>query len=137
MDGAFVVKNGSNTFACVCSSIPWPVSWTSSETYGPGDAAARRLLVRRADIDVPGRERQTSAGGHRIARVDDQVHDHLLQLCVVGNHARLAVDERDGQVDVLANQTPEHPLHVGDEGVQVEHAGGRLGAAAEREQLSA
>ena len=59
------------------------------------------------------------ATGHRVARRDGQVHDHLLQLAAVGAHVGLTL-LGDDQLDVRADQAPQHVGDVADRGVDVE-----------------
>ena len=65
-------------------------------------------------------DHEPAAGGHRVAGVDDEVHQHLLELAAVhldGADVRLGahVDR-----DVLADQPAEHLVQLGDERVDVE-----------------
>src|SRR5207247_4757768 len=59
----------------------------------------------------------------RVAGVDGQVHQHLLELGRVGLH-RQGRGQNDGaQLDVVAEQAAEHLGIVHDEGVQVDDPG--------------
>ena len=90
MPCSLVVKNGSNSFARVCSSMPVPVSDDAQPRVAAGfpfDQRDRRGLV---DVDFLDAHRHASALRHRIARVDDQVQHDLLDLAGVGDdHQRL------------------------------------------------
>ena len=88
------------------------------------------------DDDVGRLDRDRAAARHRVAGVDREVDDHLLELRGVGaNRAELRVEHRQ-ELDVLADQAAEHHVHVGDDDVQVEDARLEHLAAAEREQLA-
>jgi len=80
--------------------------------------------------------RQRSTIGHRVARVDDEVHQHLLHLSVVSaDEAEIRVEPRLQQ-DVLAEYTQEHAFHLADDAVQVEERRLEDLLPAEGEQLS-
>jgi hypothetical protein len=53
-------------------------------------------------------DREAPAGRHRIARIDDQVHDQLLHLAGVDEDIAdgLVADERE--IDVCADQSAQH-----------------------------
>ena len=66
-----------------CSgAMPWPVSLTTSRTYWPGASVAGRSLAaaRRCVVSM----QQPAALRHRVARVDDQIQQHALELVAVG-----------------------------------------------------
>ena len=44
------------------------------------------------------------AVGHRVARVDGQVHHHLLELPMIGLHAANRRVERDDDLDIFADE---------------------------------
>src|SRR2546428_639605 len=100
---------------------------------GRGRMHRNELGVQR---DVACRDAQPAAGRHGISRIDREVDDDLLDLSRVGHDEVELRVERDDELDVLADQTPEHVAHAGDGGVEIEWLpGGRL-IAAEREELS-
>src|ERR1041384_4716369 len=92
------------------------------------------LLGGRGQLHVPGLDRHPAAFGHGVARVDDQVHDRLLQL------SRIRLDRVESraqghlQLDVLADHPAEHALHRAHQGVEIDEPGLHHLAAAEREQ---
>ena len=106
--------------------MPTPVSLTISATCEPGDAPRCWRSEGLVQFDIGGLEGELAAAGHRVPRVDGQVHEDLLELARVGLHA----PERrilDGQeLDVLADQPPEHLLHVCDHRIEVQHLGWRI-----------
>ena len=88
--GPLVVKNGSKARSATSGAMPVP----SSETRDL-DAVAGA-----ADGD-----RQRPAVGHRVAGVDGEVHEHLLELRAVGEHGRqLRRRTEISQRDVLAER---------------------------------
>jgi len=90
------------------------------------------LLVQR---DARGPDAQPAAAGHGVAGVDGEVQKHLLELPGVGVDRACGGIERRGELDVLAEQAPQHPVHVRDHGIDVEHLGSEHLPAAERQQL--
>jgi hypothetical protein len=49
---------------------------------------------------------------HRITSVDNEIHDDFLDLGWVCHYLSREWVERDGEFDVLANETLEHALRV-------------------------
>ena len=78
---------------------------------------------------------QPAAGGHRVARVDHEVHEHLLEPPRVAVEQHRAPAGLDHQRDVLVDQPLEHRLQPGDELAEVEELAARRLAAAEAQQL--
>ena len=79
---------------------------------------------------------QRAAVGHRVAGVDGEVHEHLLQARAVGEDRGQVVADGDLQLDELAERAREQRLEVGDERADVEHLGVHDLAAAEHQQLA-
>ena len=72
----------------------------------------------------------------RIAGVHGQVGEHLIELDRIDVHARHVVAGLPDEVDVLANQPPQHLQHARDGRVDVQHTrSGRL-ATGVPEQLA-
>ena len=92
--------------------------------------------IRFVDVDVRGFDRQAAARRHRVARVDRQVEDDLFELAGVGPDARQRRRERRRELDVFANQPPQHVAHVGDQRIQIDDRRLHHLLAAECEQLS-
>ncbi len=105
--------------ARVAGSIPTPV-------VGNGEPHVRARLA--AEVlahegfvrnHVGGLDRQAASGGHGVARVDDQVHDHLLE---VARSARTRPSLLAGQqleLDQLAQRARQHAIHVRQHVVQI------------------
>jgi hypothetical protein len=106
---------------------------------GDGDAdvpSGQRAVGAVLDLGVRELDRQHPAGGHRVAGVHDQVDDDLLELAGV-RLDRPEVRRRDAaKLDVLADQSREHLLELGDELGEVEHARLEHLAAAEGEEMA-
>ena len=117
-----VVKNGSKIWATVCSVHADPVVSDDQQ----------RLALVGCPCDF---DREVSAVGHRIASVDCQVRDHLLDLCPVGVDERRLVRPDGRQLDVFVDHPPQQLDHVGDDIAEVEDLGVHHLAAAEGEQL--
>ena len=89
---------------------------------------------RRAQVDVGRLDGQSPAIRHGILGIDREVGDDLLDLRGVGPHrARRA--RHHGELDVLADQAPEHGHQPRHDGGQVEDARLEHLLAAEREEL--
>jgi hypothetical protein len=73
---------------------------------GPGAGHARGPGL--VEPDRRGAHRHASAHGQRVARVDDQVREHLLDLVAVGADARRNRAQVGHQLDVLADHAPQH-----------------------------
>ena len=101
-----VVKNGSKMRAWTSGSMPTPVSLTLSCTYSPQrDAdAAVPLGVRLVQLGDLGRDGDPAAALHRIAGVEHEVHQHLLELAAVGPDLARLWRERELQAMILAQR---------------------------------
>ena len=73
--------------------------------------------------------------GHRVARVDREIEEHLLDLAAVRPNARERRLGLDGELDVLADDAPQHRTDAAHDLTQVEHRRLQHLLAAEREQL--
>jgi hypothetical protein len=104
------------------------------------DVAARRDArgggPARRELDLPRRDHEAPAVGHRVARVHREVHEHLLELAGIRERLREAGREVELERDVLADEAAEHLLEAARElgerrRLRLEHL-----AAAEREELA-
>ena len=80
-----VVKNGSKMRPWTSSGMPMPLSRTRNSTNRPGvisSACASFGVTSRFD----GLNREASAFRHRVARIEREVDDHLLELRGIGAH---------------------------------------------------
>jgi hypothetical protein len=93
------------------------------------------LRVGAVQLHVGGLDRELAAPRHGVARVDRQVHDHLVELAGVAHHAADG-PEHDAELHVLADEPREHLLHVPDHHAQGEHLAACRVLAAEREELA-
>ena len=84
---------------------------------------------------IAGFDRQAPALGHRVARVDDEVHDDLLDLSGVDPVSGRVALLRDRHHDVLADDAPQHRLDLLQRDVEVDHLGLQHLLAAEGEHL--
>jgi len=85
--------------------------------------------------DVGGLNGERAALRHRIAGVDSEVHDHLLNLAGVGLRAPQGRINPQVEVNALRDQAAQHLVHLGNDGVEVEHLRLQRLFAAERKQL--
>src|SRR5690606_15260629 len=83
-----------------------------------------------------GGDRQLPPLWHGVARVDDQVQDHLLELSHVPLDAWQGLDEIEAQMYLLVEHALNHVLDVADDLVQVELLGAQGLPAAEAQQLA-
>ena len=74
----------------ISGAMPLPLSSTTSATLRPSAAG----VGARGDA-------QRAAGGHRGARVGDEVEEHLRELAGVGARARFAVGEIVDELDLF------------------------------------
>jgi len=61
-----------------------------------------------------------AAVGHCVFRVDDQIHDDLLELTGVGASAADVGSKLSGEFDIFADEGAQQALHVGDDRVDVD-----------------
>jgi hypothetical protein len=82
---------------------------------GGEDGVTRRLewMPVADDVDVVRGDGNRAPLRHRIARVDDQIQDHLLDLPAVSSHASKGGGGLDLQLDVRADQTRQHARQSG------------------------
>ena len=88
------------------------------------------------EIDVGGLELEQPAVRHRVARVDRQVHDHLLDLPAIRPHHAEPGRGHDPECDVLAQHSTEHGAHAGQHLVEIEHRQVSHLLAAEHQELA-
>jgi len=73
------------------------------------------------DVNVGSLDRKGAAIGHGIPRVDNQVHDDLLDLAGVGKDIAEIGSEDRLQFDVFRKQASEHLIKVAQQLVKVEY----------------
>jgi hypothetical protein len=96
-----VVKNGSKRWRCTSSVHPDAgVAHRQQHVRARRPLAAQRHEVP-VELDVGRLDRQPPAVGHRVARVGRQVHDHPLELCLVGLDRRQVGREPDADADIV------------------------------------
>jgi hypothetical protein len=77
----------------------------------------------RFHIDIAGFDSQMAAFGHGVAGVDTEVEKHLLHLAHIGPHAEKVSRFNGDQLNVLADQTPQHFFQVGHDLIEIHHSG--------------
>src|SRR5262249_12490201 len=77
--------------------------------------AAESLAVARRDVDRLDADAEAPAPGHRVARVDSEVQEHLLELTRVRADVARGVGDAHRDSDMLADDAAEHPVHVADD----------------------
>jgi hypothetical protein len=125
------VKNGSKSRSRVSSVMPTPLSVTV-EHDAPGSQGRRRLLrCGHVDADV-----QEPARGHRVAGVQAEIHQHLLQLARIAFYDGGLGARRQLERDALRNQPAEHAEQVTVQVAQVDDLSGQGLAPAELKELA-
>src|SRR5262249_2065097 len=92
------------------------------------DMAARVLLI---ELNVGGLDRQLAAFGHRVASIDGQVDQHLLDLPGVGANQAEIGRRQHYQLDIFADQTAQQLIQTCQQVVRIKNS--RLDALLARE----
>ena len=71
-------------------------------------------------------------GDHRVAGVDREVDDHLLELAGIGAHRAEAAAVLDLELDPLAEQPVEQMRDLGDDVGELEHLRAQASAGARK-----
>lgn len=66
-------------------------------------------------------DREAAPRGHGIARVHREIQEDLLDLAFIGLHVGWLRRERDGELDILAQDAPEHLLDLSDLLLEIEN----------------
>ena len=103
---------------------------------GSRNRAEMRLRERLVQVDVGRFDGQLPAVGHCVACVHREVHDHLLDLIRIRADASQIVCGHRHERDMLADEAPQHLVHLGHDDVEVEHFGLQHLAPAVRQQLT-
>ena len=85
----------------------------------PGGHVRSRRRVVRVEVDEGRLDDQFASIRHRVARIDDQVEQDVLQPQRVQPHGNGAVVELEADPDVLGNRAPEHFRHAANRLVEV------------------
>ena len=100
---------------------------------GPAVGERRRPVL--AELDLVEPHGDAAAVGHRVARVDDEVHHALLDLSRVGDDDERPGGDDDLEIDLRSDQPAQHRVHAAYDVGEREAARPRRLPAAEREQL--
>src|ERR1700727_436429 len=110
---------------------------------GEGDHDIRTMFDERifgvigvVQNDAGGADADFAAVRHGIFSIDHEIHDDLFELSGIGAGAADGGLEVGGEFDILADQRAEEPLHVFDDGVDVNHFELQVLFAAEGEKLT-
>ena len=79
---------------------------------------------------------ETTAVGHRVARVRREVQEDQLELTLIGQHRRACRRGGHDELDVLADEATQHGLDLAQEPIEADRRGGRGLAPREGEQLT-
>ena len=100
------------------------------------DIVARlHALVAALDRPVGQPDRQLPARGHRIAGVESEVHDQLLDLHPIRDHGPALLFDIDADLDIAGQQPAKHLLQIRQSGAEIEQGRGRRLLARESQQL--
>ena len=102
---------------------------------GAGGEVHRQRIVR-VQLHIPGRNSELASVRHRIAGVDEQVHQDLLDLPWVRLDGPEPLGELIGQNNILADQPPHQRAHLIDQLIQVQDLGSDRLPAGEGQQLT-
>ena len=110
-----VVKNGSNARFITSRVMPLPVSLTATMTYCPGAISAPVCSdIVLVEMAVGGLDGEPAAVRHRVARIDGEIEDRVLELVRIDRRLPQAAGQhgldRDGLADRAAEQF-RHALH--------------------------
>ena len=100
-----------------------------------GDGAAMGRRVRGVELDVRRLDRQLPARQHRVASVDREVDDDLLDLPRIGVDAIERRRQPRLELDVLADQPPQQRVHADHDFVEIQNLRVEHLPAAEGQQL--
>src|SRR6202046_2788242 len=110
---------------------------------GEGDHDIRTMFDERifgvigvVQNDAGGADADFTAVRHGILSIDHEIHDDLFELSGIGAGAADGGLELGGQFDILSDQGAEEPLHVFDDGVDVNHFELQMLFAAKGEKLT-
>ena len=79
------------------------------------------LRVSFVQINVGGFNGQFAAEGHRISRVNHQIHDHLFYLPGISLDVSQLFLKRGSQLDVLCDHSSKHLFQVCNYEIEIEH----------------
>ena len=122
-----MVKNGSKACAVTSRGHAAAGVVTVSDTAREDGLTGSRMTAFSARID------QLAAVGHRLARVQGQAHQDLLELAAVGLDVPQPLVAVDLEVDLVAERALQEQLDALDHAPQGEHLG-RAGLAAREQQ---
>ena len=112
--------------------MPVPLSDTRRQTHDPAGMLVRRAACAAVTVCSAVSMTRRPPLRHRVAGVDRQVHQHLLDLAGVGLDRAGLADGADVELEVLADQAPQHAIELADDGVEIDDA--RLDDLPAREQ---
>ncbi len=73
--------------------------------------------------DVLGLDDELAAIGHGVTRVDDEVDDYLFELSDFGHDSLEWGGGGGDQLDVFANESPQHSIQIEDDRVEIDRLG--------------
>ena len=126
-----VVKNGSNARSSTSAVMPQPVSVTLMRTYSPRPDVADLVGLQG---DVGGADAHHAGAVHRVAGVDREVDDGVLELVRIDVGRPGVGGEVDLDLDPLAQRPVEQVGHAGDQLAAVDPLGQQRLGAGERQQ---
>ena len=86
--------------------------------------------------DVSSLDRQAAAVRHRIARIQRQIHEHLLDLAGIRFHASKRRRQHHRDLDLLTDQPAQHLTRLLHHGIAVQQARFDHRFPAEQQQLT-
>src|SRR5205814_66890 len=101
-----------------------------------GRSAGTALTRISIEFDLIELDVNPASRGHRIAGVDDQVDEHLLDLTGIAAYASEAGLTHEGELDVFANQPAQHVFRLRDDLFEREDLRHQHLTTAEEEELT-
>src|SRR5262249_12456614 len=87
------------------------------------------------ELDVRNLESKPASVRHCVARIDREIHDHLLDLSGISLYPSSGGLEDRAQLYVFSDDAAQHSLHLQDDRVEIEDLGLQNLLATERKEL--
>ena len=132
----FVVKNGSKILLSLPSGMPWP-EFGDLDHHVVAAQDHRPVAVQVAgEMDVAGGDPDLAAARHRVPGVDDEVHDHLLDLALVDPDRGEVGPVLDLQRHLVGQKPVQEVGELGERVLQVDDGRAQGLLAREGEELA-
>ena len=106
----FGIHSASSVAHCQDNVIPW---------HKVDRLAGERVI----ELDMTRLKSELAAPRHGVPSVNDQIHDHLLDLSRIGSHRSQIGFGMDHEINILADQATHHLVDVCHRRIEVQHLG--------------